>query len=110
MENQFAGASCCKPTKPGRSVWHCDFRASEPLLRELAACIETLRQQFRFGHYTADSRKGTLLPDSCPHPCHPTPRRSSARPWWPVGWAAMEVHVCLTVPAPLFSPPFSVSL
>lgn len=26
------------------------------------------------------------------------------------GWAAVEVHVCLTVPAPLFSPLFSVLL
>lgn len=26
---------------------------------ELAACIEVLRQQFRFSHYTAEARRGT---------------------------------------------------
>jgi hypothetical protein len=51
----------CSPS-PLEGVRRRGCRASERFLRELVACIEPLRQRFRFHHCTADSRKGTPPP------------------------------------------------
>src|SRR6185436_5087946 len=59
------------------------------LLRELAAGIETLRQRFRFRHYTADSRRAHTPPDpqkrrddeaTAMQECRPSRRRPPSRP------------------------------
>ncbi len=48
MEKQSAVDRRCMPAKSGGSVLPRDSRASERLLRELAACIETSGSDFVF--------------------------------------------------------------